>query len=150
MWRVQADKMCSLQVYICFCGLPQGGTVMLRLLDDVAQEPSSSNWNILLSESFRILSTNSLNSAGHLRNTSRLCGHIYYTCLFVLSVYNKSNYLVMHFIQPFYSTIFTSLSLLKSAIFYFLIQLFLTFLHEKFLEMCNGIVKYYDNRQVTN
>ena len=46
--------MFSLQVHICFCGLPNGGTVLLRLLDDVVQEPGHSNCNILLSESFRI------------------------------------------------------------------------------------------------
>ena len=90
--------MFSLQVNICFFGLPYRGTVLLRLLDNVVQEPGSSNCNILLSESFTIQSHNPLNSAGHLRNTSWLCGHIYYTCLFVLSVCNKSSYLVMHFI----------------------------------------------------
>jgi len=46
--------MFSLQVYICFCGLPCGGKVLLRLLDNVVQEPGSSNCNILLSESIRI------------------------------------------------------------------------------------------------
>ena len=75
-----------------------GGTVLLRLLGDVVQELGSSYCNILLSESFRILSPNPLNSAGHLRNTSCLCGHIYCTCLFVFSVCNKSSYLVMHLI----------------------------------------------------
>jgi len=90
--------MFSSQVYICFCGLPYGGTVLLSLLDVVDQEPGSSNCNMLLLETFRILSSNPLNSAGHLRNTSWLCGHIYYTCLFVLSVCNKTSYLAIHFI----------------------------------------------------
>ena len=62
--------MFSSQVYSCFCGLPYGGTVLLRLLYDVVQEPGSSNCNILLSESFRILFPNPLNSAGQLKNTS--------------------------------------------------------------------------------
>lgn len=122
--------MFSLQVCSCFCGLPYGRTVLLRLLDDEVQEPSSSNCNILLSESFRIISPNRLNSADHLRNTSWLCGHhTYFTSLFVLSVCNKSSYLVMHLFSHFTVQYLHLCFFYESAISYFLLQLFLTIEH---------------------
>jgi len=52
--------MFSSHVYICFCGLPYGGTVLLRLLDDVVQEPGSSNCNTWSYNKVRELTTVSL------------------------------------------------------------------------------------------